>query len=302
MKVSVCVITYNHEKFIEECLLSILNQETNFDFEIVIGEDGSSDLTRTRIENCIRKYPGNIKLLPDVGNLGMMPNFIRTLKACTGTYIAICEGDDYWTDISKLQEQVDFLDHNTDFVSCYTDIQHYSEKDAKTTDLIQEGIDTIQLPDLFNKNYITTLTAMFRNNVLEFPEEFSALSVGDWPLFTLLSQFGKIKRLPRITGVYRIHASNSFQVNSYLEKKTKVTEATEFLLKYLEPQYQCLAREKLIESYYILSILHIKSQDKEWALKYCQLLRSSKLNAPLTKILKLRFLLFSYELKIKFKL
>ena len=106
--VSIASITYNHEKFIAQAIDSFLMQETDFDFEIIIGEDCSTDDTLKIIKEYKAKYPDIIKLITSESNVGMMTNFIRTLEACSGKYIALCEGDDYWTDTLKLQKQVNF--------------------------------------------------------------------------------------------------------------------------------------------------------------------------------------------------
>ena len=95
--VSVLIITYNHEKFISETIESALNQRTDFKFEIVIGEDFSTDKTREVCESYKKLNPEVINLLPSKKNWGVIPNFIRTHKECKGKYIALCEGDDYWT-------------------------------------------------------------------------------------------------------------------------------------------------------------------------------------------------------------
>ena len=115
-KVSVFMITYNHEKYIAEALDSILMQETDFDFDIVIGEDCSTDATRRIVLEYSRKYPDKIKLLLHNVNVGFISNMMYVLEACTGKYVAMCEGDDYWTYPFKLQKQVDFLEANNEYM------------------------------------------------------------------------------------------------------------------------------------------------------------------------------------------
>ena len=115
-KVSVFMITYNHEKYIAEALDSILMQKTDFDFDIVIGEDCSTDATRRIVLEYSRKYPDKIKLLLHNVNVGFISNMMYVLEACTGKYVAMCEGDDYWTDPFKLQKQVDFLEANKEYM------------------------------------------------------------------------------------------------------------------------------------------------------------------------------------------
>src|SRR5215831_15832736 len=121
MILSVCVITYNHEEYIAEALEGVLKQVTDFPFEVVIGEDKSADRTREICESYAAKYP-QIRILPPEENMGMMKNFWRTWKACQGKYIAYLEGDDYWTDPLKLQKQVDFLEANPGYSTCFHNI------------------------------------------------------------------------------------------------------------------------------------------------------------------------------------
>ena len=131
MKVSVLVITYNHEKFIAQALDSVLMQETDFIYEIIVGEDCSSDQTRKIVLAYGEKYPDKVRLLLPEQNLGMMYNFITTYRACRGQYIAILEGDDYWTSDRKLQKQVDFLDSHQDCTACFHNVNVVYESDSK---------------------------------------------------------------------------------------------------------------------------------------------------------------------------
>ncbi len=108
-KVSVLMITYNHEQYIEQAVRSVMMQETDFDYELVIGEDCSTDRTREIVLRLKEEFPDKIRLLLPEKNLGMIPNFVATYEACRGEYIALCEGDDYWTHPKKLQIQVDYM-------------------------------------------------------------------------------------------------------------------------------------------------------------------------------------------------
>src|SRR5690554_6846745 len=125
--VSVCVQTYNHEKYIKECLEGILMQQTTFPFEIILGEDESSDGTREICKAYAEKYPDIIRLFlrsrKDVIYVNKRPtgrfNLLENLKVTKGKYVAICEGDDYWTDPLKLQKQVDFLEGNSEYSMCF---------------------------------------------------------------------------------------------------------------------------------------------------------------------------------------
>ena len=120
MKLSVAMITYNHERFIAQAVESVLAQKVNFDFEVVIGEDCSTDNTRNIVAELQQQYPVRIVALMRPDNLGAMRNLQETLAACKGQYIALLEGDDYWTCEDKLQRQVEFLDsHPECAISCH---------------------------------------------------------------------------------------------------------------------------------------------------------------------------------------
>ena len=115
IKISVVVITYNQESTIRQTLDSILAQKGDFDLELIIGEDCSTDSTRSICEKYIvHRTPYTIRLLPNVRNLGIMANFARVMQACTGDYVGICAGDDYWCDEYKLQKQLDYFHSHPD--------------------------------------------------------------------------------------------------------------------------------------------------------------------------------------------
>jgi glycosyltransferase involved in cell wall biosynthesis len=117
-KVSIFIVTYNHENYISQCIDSVLSQVTNFDYEIIIGEDCSYDNTLQICLNYQLEHK-NIRLLKSDKNIGLIANWIRSIKACRGKYIAICEGDDFWIDPNKLQIQTDFMDANIRFCDVF---------------------------------------------------------------------------------------------------------------------------------------------------------------------------------------
>jgi glycosyltransferase involved in cell wall biosynthesis len=131
-KVSVCMMTYNHERFIAQAIESVLEQKTSFDLELVIGEDCSTDGTRKIVAEYARKYPEKIKAMFRETNLGMTANGIQTLRECRGRYIALLEGDDYWTDPLKLQKQVDFLDVHPTCTACAATVTKYTMRKVRT--------------------------------------------------------------------------------------------------------------------------------------------------------------------------
>ena len=135
-KVSVCLVTYNHEKFIKQAIESVFMQKTDFDYEVVIGEDYSTDNTRKILSQYQMRYPHRIKAIFNNKNVGPVENFIRTLSTCKGKYIAYLEGDDYWTDAYKLQKQVDFLDKHPDYSLCFHSVEAFHQDQPDQTYLI----------------------------------------------------------------------------------------------------------------------------------------------------------------------
>lgn len=115
MNVSVGILTYNQAQYIRQCLDSVLMQEVDFDYEIVVGDDASSDGTQEILREYATRYPDKFVLLLGENNEGISMNYKKVLSACKGEYIALCEGDDYWTDPHKLQIQLDFLESHSDY-------------------------------------------------------------------------------------------------------------------------------------------------------------------------------------------
>ena len=124
MKLSVGILTYNHENYIRQCLDSVLMQVVDFEYEIIVGDDASTDGTKEMLQQYQRNYPDKFVLLLGDDNQGISANYKRVLQNCHGKYIALCEGDDYWTAEDKLQKQVDFLEshHEYGFVGAYSQL------------------------------------------------------------------------------------------------------------------------------------------------------------------------------------
>jgi len=215
------MITYNQELYIKQAIESVLMQKCDFAFELVIGEDLSTDGTFKICQDLAQNNP-QIKLLPSITNLGMMPNFIRTLDACGGKYIAMLEGDDYWTDPLKLQKQVDFMEANEDFAICFHSVKIWLNGKIKKDFITPEVNDVTTIKDLAKGNFMHTPSVLFRNKLFnEFPPEFSQSPAGDYFLHMLNARYGKIKKLNDVMAVYRIHESNSWANVDFATKLPK---------------------------------------------------------------------------------
>ncbi|WP_323789671.1 glycosyltransferase [Psychroserpens sp.] len=214
--VSVVVISYNHEAFIKQTLDSLLSQKTDFEYEVVVGEDKSTDDT---LAIC-KSYGDKINLIFSEENVGMIPNFIRTLKAAKGKYIAVCEGDDYWIDPLKLQKQVDFLEANPNYTICWTDYSIVNDKGELTkTDFgYTKDIIDIDFNNLFTPYSTYTLTSMFRMEAFDLELYQTLKHYKDNSLYVLLLREGKGAFLNFVSSVYRVHEGGVYSLTSNYHK------------------------------------------------------------------------------------
>jgi len=231
--VSICCITYNHEKYIGQALESFLMQKTNFNIEIIIGEDCSTDATKSIISSYCISYPDRIKLITYEKNVGAFTNHITVIDAAKGKYIALCDGDDYWTDPLKLQKQVDFLDANPEYVICC----HYSKVINEKEELVYLNPNPTSLKYtyqdvLLGKKEETRLCSLVVRNV----DEVRAIKSQGWyaqvhgadrffKLFALASTNKKIYVLPDVMACYRLHSGGIWSmINSNLRKSRMISD------------------------------------------------------------------------------
>lgn len=233
--VSVLVQTYNHEAYIKQCLDAILDQKTNFDFEILLGEDASTDNTREICKEYAQKFPEKIRLF-----LHNPANKIRVMDIVTGNfnafynlykargkYIAFCEGDDYWTDPLKLQKQVDFLEAKSDFVLSYHRFEEKFEQSSKNLDQLplrqpEKNLDKKELSALIYHPLFSTVC--FRNYLKDLPEEVMQVINVDSFLLSMLGILGEARFQPEIrASVYRRHAGGIWtKKNREVQLHTKI--------------------------------------------------------------------------------
>ncbi|BDU23558.1 glycosyl transferase [Flavobacterium sp. GSB-24] len=234
--VSVVMITYGQENYIRKAVESILMQKCDFAVEFVLANDCSPDGTHHVIEDIIKNHPNGswIKYFRHEHNLGMMSNFIFALKQCSGSYIAMCEGDDYWTDPLKLQKQVSFLDANPEYVLCFHQVDLLNLNGDIVDDFITkvpEDYETIETLASLG-NYIHTPSVVFRNIIRKFPFEFELSPIGDYFLYLMLAEHGKLKFLQEKMAVYR-HGVGVFSSTSEIAITKNNLKLFTCLLSYL---------------------------------------------------------------------
>jgi len=211
--VSVVMLAYNHEAYIDEAIRGVLGQQCEFSIELVIGEDNSSDRTQAIIEDYVTRHPNVIRLLTADTNVGMHANFERVIRAARGEFIAICEGDDYWTDRTKLQAQVAFLRTNASFGGVYTHFRNLRQtrfgwrasRSIFPTPMLPNESPLDRL--LCRGNFMGTATVMYRTELVKGVFD-SALRparfpYGDYPTNVYVASQAKIGELPQVTTLYR---------------------------------------------------------------------------------------------------
>src|SRR5262245_14078124 len=210
VKVSVLMITYNQDQFVGQAIESVLSQQVDFEYELIIGEDCSTDRTREIVASFGEKFPARIRLLFPKSNLGMQENFKATLAACSGQYVAVLEGDDYWTSPLKLKRQVEFLDAHPDCAMCFHSVVRSSLTGDQPESILPDSRykqDRYTTRDLLVGNFIPTCSVMFRRGLFgEWPDWMGTLGFSDWPIHILNSECGWIGYIKQTMGVYRIHS------------------------------------------------------------------------------------------------
>lgn len=223
-KVSVCIQTYNHESFIAQAIESVLGQEVNFEFELIIGEDDSSDGTREIVRSYAGRFPDIIRLFlndrQNVIHVGGKAtgrwNFLNNLRHAKGEYVALLDGDDYWIDRRKLQKQVDFLDLHRRYVACCHDVELLYEGNTgpQRRPLRRPSGHSISLVDLLEGNVIPTCSVVYRRCAPEpLPDWLERTPTGDWPLHILNARRGDYYFMDEKLAVYRVHEGGYWSSN-----------------------------------------------------------------------------------------
>jgi len=221
-KISACIIAYNHEKYIKECLDGALKQKLNYDYEINVFEDYSTDKTREMVLDYAKQYPDKIKIFLNEKNLGLTGNWVHALTSCHGDYIAICEGDDYWTDQNKIQKQVDYLENNPDFALSSHNANIII--DGKTVKLYCSSnhpkIMDLEFILTFGSGVPTCSLVIRKETIKNLPDWFSKIRACDWTVQIIAAQFGKMKYFNEVMGTYRRHGQGAV----YGQKKAAISQ------------------------------------------------------------------------------
>lgn len=274
--VTIASTTYNLEQYIAQAIDSWLAQKVTFPYEILISDDGSTDRTLEIIESYMINHP-NIRLIRN-DHKGMMPNFVKSLEESTGKYIALCDGDDYWIDDDKLQKQYDFMETHPDFSACFTNSWVVSDNTGErrvaktqlwdTADsaelLMHRDNDNIQMSPGHTSSYF------FRNGLIKkYPEWMYGDIMTDFPLYMLISKYGKAKFLNEMCTVYRAGRVNSDSNLNWTNEKSWCQRiyAYQCVNKELDYNYKKIINPIIASYYFKLCKLFWKTGRKKASLR-----------------------------------
>lgn len=239
--VSVCIITYNHGKFIRKCIEGVLMQETDFAFEIIIGDDCSTDNTAAVIREMQALHPHIIKPIFHSSNVGGVNNAYKyCYPKLTGKYVAICEGDDFWTDKQKLQKQVDFMERHPSVSLCFHRVNTVDENGDETA-----RQDELPMVRTYNENEIfhlsiPTLSILFRKCFDIIPEELFRVKSCDTFLCGMLATYGKGADLGFVGASYRVHRGGIYSSRHFIDQVRQGIETRKIMKKspVFQPQFR----------------------------------------------------------------
>lgn len=259
--VSICCITYNQESYIKDALEGFLKQKTNFSYEIIIHDDASTDNTTNIIKAYEKKYPDIIKTICEEKNQYSLGKWclVKTFNEAKGKYITVCEGDDYWIDENKLQEQVDYMEKHKECTFCF---HNANVLDMRSNTIKGKLVPTSNELDKYLKpdniynvgelellGFLPTASFMFRTeNVAKLPNWFEECFVQDWPLKLIMTSFGYGYFINKPMSIYRKNAKGSVTNDNLKTSRdsssgkihilNKETEIVNWIDEFTEGQYK----------------------------------------------------------------
>jgi glycosyltransferase involved in cell wall biosynthesis len=242
MKVSVLICAYNQQQYIEQAVRSALMQQANFPFELVIGEDCSTDDTPNILRRLAAENPDRIRLFCRDKNLGMHHNYRQTLLECRGQYIALLEGDDYWISPQKLQKQADFLDAHPECVLCFHDVLVFDQLAGTEHPYCRPGIPQVTgIEDILQDMFFNTASVMMKN-LASFPVWGTDLAIGDWPYFIWMAAYGKFGFINEILSAYRKHGEGLWSKATVHQQIASVRKMYEYVNEHYGRKYDAVIR------------------------------------------------------------
>ena len=263
--VTVYCLSYNHKAYIIDALEGFIKQETNFAYEVIVHDDASTDGTADIIMQYAQKYPDIIKPILQEKNIfaqkiDAFQNYI--LPKASGKYIAICEGDDYWNDVHKLQMQVDFLENNIDYSACVHNSYKLNVNTEKQVKMYNQKKDyDLTINDVYScggQSYQTSSLMYRKEYAYSFPHFFSYVwPIGDYPLALYLITKGKIRYINKTMSTYRVGSEGSWtnrsrDVSKQANILLNINKMLDSYNQYTEFKYNDLISKQILRNQYTI--------------------------------------------------
>ena len=303
---SVCLITYNHVKYIGEAIDGVLMQKFSFSWELIIADDCSTDGTREIILNYKEKHPEFIKLILQEKNVGSAQNWMDLITSPKSKYISYFEGDDYWTDPYKLQKQVDFLEANNDYGLVHHEADYLFEKNKtliknhhKTNQIVASNGSVFE--ELLKNNNIYTPSVVFRTSLFHHFTNIDKMDrnnflMGDYVMWLAFAPHCKFHYIPQSMAVYRVIDGSASKSVTYEKAMLFLNSYFDIKLYFLKKYPVKSVTEKEIEQSRISMSIStaIKHKQTKEARKFAAMLNTNDWKNVLKRILIFSPVLFRY--------
>ncbi|HWC25529.1 MAG TPA: glycosyltransferase [Solirubrobacteraceae bacterium] len=264
---SVLVTTYQHERYVARALDSVLEQDEGVSFEILVGDDASTDGTRAIIEEYAEAHPDRIRVVFPERNLGLDGKLLldELLQRARGEYVAMLDGDDYWTSPVKLRRQVGYLDEHPECSMCFHDVL-WRHEDGSRPELRYNGGDRptdVTLDELVAGNPVASCSPVFRRQaIVPLPSWFFEQPWGDWQLYIIAAKRGTIRYLPDVMGVHVTHPQGMWSRLSALEGLEGITRCQEGMAGFVPPEFERRRRQALAETWVKRAAEHARLNER----------------------------------------
>ena len=281
--VDVNLVTYNHEKFVARAIESVLEQQTNFVYRLIIGDDCSTDDTRSIIRDYAQQYPERIQLLFVSEHRGIEHKDrvgIEVLRLSTAKYVALLDGDDYWTDPNKLQRQVDFMERFTGCSLCFHNAEMFYDDGSQPPKRLrpqdQKEISTVE--DILAGTVPLPCTVLFRNDLLILPETFHEVTNADWMMFALLAEHGHVGYINEVMAAYRMHSEGIWSGRTRQQQLREHIKTYKTIDEHLKFKYRRVIANR---------IAALNEQHARWCLdQYHELVKKGEIKKALRSLME----------------
>lgn len=246
--VSVLMLAWNHESTIEQAIESIINQKCDFHFELLIGEDCSSDATLSICKRFVERNSGQVRLFTSEGNVGMHRNFARLWHQARGKYIAFCEGDDFWTDEKKIHKQVAWLEEHPEYTLCGAHTRKIRRDDRGSWSPCgkvapPKHLESYGIRDLIPYYHFHFSSVMIKKEVVELPRWLWEVYCVDRPLYLFCAEKGPVGCLPECMSVYRLHDGGIWSPRREMDKARKGIALFKYIDQHFHHRHHRLIRK-----------------------------------------------------------